>query len=151
MKNRNLIIGIVLAVLLLGGGFYFLSQKKAPETETAVFGPTEAPVLSLTPEDIGLTLTSTIGNRKVILGVSKTQDIASLDYELSYLSKGDIPRGAIGHVDITTKGAPISKEIILGTCSDTCHYDEGVTSVTVLLKITKTDDKIYQVEKTLEF
>jgi len=36
--------------------------------------------------------------------------------------------------------------MIFGTCSDVCHYDSGVTDIDLIVKITKTDGKIYQVE-----
>ena len=150
MKNKNLMIGLaVLAVVLISGGYYFLSAKKAPKQEMALQSQEEQ-VMTLTPNEIGLSLTAGALNRKVVMTVANTADISSLDYELSYTSKGSIPRGVIGNLDVKEKGKPITKEILLGTCSDVCHYDEGVKSVKLTLKVTKIDNKLYQVEKTLE-
>ena len=155
MNNKTIIIGVAVLVLIVlaGGGYFALSSKKAAPAQ-----PTEAPVqaqeamvLTLTPSDLGLTLTSTSDNKKVIMGLANTSDIASIDYELSYTSKGNIPRGVLGNIDVKAKGTAIKKEILLGTCSDVCHYDQDVSSVKLVLKVTKTDDKIYSVEKILDF
>ena len=85
--------------------------------------------------------------KRIIMEITETEDLTSIEYQLSYTSKGDIPRGVIGTAEV--KGSTIRKEIILGTCSDVCHYDQDVSDIKLILKITKTDGKIYQVEKSL--
>lgn len=136
-------------VLLVGGGFLVLSgnQKAEPVPEQA---PPEEQISVIKPEEIGLTLTTASGNRKVILEVVNTQGLAGLDYELSYISKGDIPRGVIGHIDIKVPGKPVTQEITLGTCSDVCHYDQDVSDIKLILKVAKTDGTTSQVSKSLE-
>ena len=150
LKNRKVIIavGIVLLALILGI-FLFLSRNFSNQDNqnTSVL-PTQIPVPTITAESIGLTLKAGFGGKTVIVTLSNTEGISSIDYELSYLSKGDIPRGALGQLDLTKK--PVKKEITLGTCSDTCHYDEDVSNIKIVLKITKDDGKVYQSEKTLE-
>ena len=86
-------------------------------------------------------------NKKVIMEITKVEDISSLEYQLSYASKGDIPRGAIGTLE--PKGKPVKQEIVLGTCSDVCHYDQEVSDIKLLVRVTKTDNKIYSVEHSL--
>ena len=140
---------MVLAIVLIGGGSYFLSAKKPPKQELPQVQE-ESQVMTLMPQDIGLSLTAGAQNRKVIMAITNTGDIASFDYELSYTSKGNVPRGVIGNLEVKEKGKPQTKEILLGTCSDVCHYDEGVKSVKLTLKVTKTDGKVYQVEQTLD-
>lgn len=150
MKNKNLIIfvAIGLAVLIGGGLLLFSSSKKAvPAPVTQV--PPEEIVSIMKPEEIGLSLTTSSDNRKVILEVADTKDISGLDYELSYTSKGDIPRGIIGHIDIKIVGKPVSQEITLGTCSDVCHYDQDVSNIKLILKVAKTDGTTSKVEKSL--
>jgi len=151
MKNKNLIIAgiVILILIIIGGGIFVLSSKKSvkpAETPTQ----TEEEILEISADEIGLKLTMASNGKGVILQVDKTEDINSLDYQLSYNSKGDIPRGAIGHIDVKIKGQPIKKDIVLGTCSDVCHYDEGVTDIKLILKVTKSDGKIYQAETSLE-
>ena len=59
-------------------------------------------------------------------------------------------RGAIGNIEVKSKDKLIKKEIVLGTCSDVCHYDLEVSDIKLILKVTKTDGKVYQSQKTLE-
>lgn len=150
MNNKKLItfLAIGLVVLVGAGALILSSNKKAePVVEQA---PLEEQISVIKPEDIGLVLTATSDNRKVILEVKNTKGLAALDYELSYTSKGDIPRGVIGHIDIKEEGKPVRQEITLGTCSDVCHYDEDVSDINLILKITKTDGTASQTEKSLE-
>jgi len=154
MKNKKVIIGIVVFVLivLLGIGFFVLSSNKDTPEQVAVEEetPIEETVNILSPEEIGLVLTKTLDNTKVIMEIGKTDNILSLEYELSYLAKGDIPRGAIGNIENKVKGKSIKQEIVLGTCSDVCHYDEDVSDVKLIVRVTKLDNTVYSVEETLD-
>jgi|SRR3989338_2867072 len=144
-NNRNLIIvGVIFLILMIGGGI-FLATKKSPKSTIPVVQSEE--ILTLSPEDIGLSLTMGSDGKRVIMEITNTEGLTSIEYQLSYASKGDIPRGVIGTIDV--KGSIIKKEIILGTCSDVCHYDQDVSDIKVILKTTKTDGKVYQVEKSL--
>ncbi len=150
MKNKNLIIFLVVGlVILIGAGVLILSSNKKAEPVVEQV-PQEEKVTTMKPEDIGLSLTASSNNRKVILEVANTKDISGLDYELSYTSKGNIPRGVIGHIDIKVAGKPVTQEITLGTCSDVCHYDQDVSNIKLILKVAKTDGTTSKVEKPLE-
>lgn len=148
MKNKKLITFLVIGLVFLLGGFLVLSSNKKAEPVVEQ-SPIEEQITVIKPEDIGLSLTAASDNRKVILEVANTEGLAGLDYELSYISKGDIPRGVIGHIDIKAAGKPVSQEITLGTCSDVCHYDEDVSDIKLILKVAKTDGTTSQVEKSL--
>lgn len=150
MNNKKLITFLAIGLIaLVGGSFLVMSgnKKTEPPQEQA---PVEEQITVIKPEDIGLVLSATSDNRKVILEVASTKDITGLDYELSYTSKGDIPRGVIGHIDIKQAGKSVKQEITLGTCSDVCHYDEDVSDIKLILKVAKTDGTTSQVEKSLE-
>ncbi|MDE2025744.1 MAG: hypothetical protein KGJ07_04585 [Patescibacteria group bacterium] len=151
MKQKKLLIilcaVLVLLVVIVAGALMFLKNQG---------GNTNAPVAqqnqvvpTLKPDDIGLTLSiiasGKFANNGVDMKITKVMDIASVDYELAYLSKGDISRGAIGHVDVTS-GNAIDQQLPFGTCSDVCHFDTDVHQVQLTLKVTKTDGKAYQVE-----
>ena len=127
------------------GGFVLSSKKTSNSTQQAW---QEEQVLTLKPEDIGLELSLSDDSKKVTMEINKLDGITSLEYQLLYNSKDDVPRGAIGTIDI--KGDKIKKEIVLGTCSDVCHYDEAVSDIKIIVKVVKTDGKTYQVEKSLE-
>ncbi len=148
-KNKNLLIGVAIAVLfLIVGGVVLLLGKKSSSVPTAQTTQ-EQQVSMLKPEDIGLTLTMGADGQRVVMKITKTNDIASVDYELSYTSAGDIPRGAIGHTDVKVPGQSVSQEIVLGTCSDVCHYDKNVSNIKLVVKVTKTDENVFQVEQSL--
>lgn len=154
-KNRNLSIAaaVVIVVIVLGGVFFVVSSKKAVNQQTGEApAATDQPILKIAPADLGITLTAGPDNKTAILGVTNTNDIASLDYELSYMATvngAQVARGAIGHIDIKQKGTAVKQSITLGTCSDVCHYDVGVTDIKVILKINKSDGKTYQADLAL--
>lgn len=148
MKNKNLIIVAVLGliILIVVGMLIFSGSKK--EEQVVTEAPLEEQVATIKPEEIGLTLELSSDGKEVILGVANTEGISGLDYELSYTSEGDIPRGVIGHIDIKS-GKSVKQEITLGTCSDVCHYDEDVSDIKLILKVAKTDGTTVQVEQSL--
>lgn len=151
MNDKKLIIVSVIGlVILVGIGVLALSSSKKTEPAPVEQIPVEEQILEIKPEDIGLVLSASSDNRKVILEITKIEGLSALDYELSYTSKGDISRGVIGHIEIKQEGKPIKQEVVLGTCSDVCHYDEDVTDIKLILKVTKTDGSTSQVEKSLE-
>ncbi len=151
LKNRKVIVaGGIIVLLLLFVGFLFLNGKisNQNQNQNANTLPTQIPIPTITADSIGLSLKMGTAGKTVIVSLENTEGITAVEYELSYTSKGDIPRGAIGQLDLTKK--TVSKEITLGTCSDTCHYDEGVSNIKIVLKITKDDGNVYQSEKTLD-
>lgn len=144
-----MIIVLFAVLILIAGIVLFLVINKKAAQVTAEQVPSEDKVTEIKPEDIGLSLIASADNHKLILGVAKTAGITKLDYELDYTKKGDIPIGVFGHPQIGS-GQAIRQEIVLGTCSDVCHYDEDITNIKLTLKVTKTDGTVDQVEKTLE-
>lgn len=151
LKNRKFQIGAVVVVLVLLVGF-MLFKKAVTNSGQAVNNnilPTEAPVATIEASDLGLTLIESTDMRKATMEITKTDDITAVDYQLSYnaqVSGQQIPRGTIGHVDVKTPGQTISQEMLFGTCSDVCHYDTGITDVQLIVKVTKTDGKVYQAQ-----
>lgn len=150
MKKKKLITFLIIGLVVLVGGIFLVlsgNKKAEPVVEQA---PVEEQISTIRPEDIGLVLTASSDSGKVIMEVRNTEGLTGLDYELSYTSKGDIPRGVIGHIDVKQPGKKVVQEITLGTCSDVCHYDEEVSDIKLILKVAKTDGRISQVEKSLE-
>lgn len=156
MKNKKFVIvlGVLIVLVLVGGGYYLLAGKNtAPASTTSatqqVQEVSEQTIPTLTPSDLGLSLTANSNTTKVTMAITKTSDISTIDYQLSYTAKGNIPRGVIGQV-IVKPGKTMSQEITLGTCSDVCHYDQDVSGINLVLKVIKTNGKTYQVEKSLD-
>jgi hypothetical protein len=152
VKNKKtLIIAIVVVVLvLIGVTLYVLSSRNsAPAVQNNEPGTAIQTAPKIDPKEIGLTLKMGDDGKRVVMAIADTSNLSGIDYELSYTSTGGIPRGAIGHIDIKTKGKAISQEIVLGTCSDVCHYDQDVTDIKLVVKVTKSDGKIYEADLSL--
>ncbi len=150
LKNRKFqIAGIaaVALVVLLSAFVFFRNANQVGQNVNTNILPTEIPIPTILPEELGLTLEAGPKGQTVIVSVANTQGISVIEYELSYLS-GDLPRGAIGQIDVTK--SPATKEVTLGTCSDVCHYDEDVSDIKVILKVTKDDGSVFQSTATLD-
>jgi hypothetical protein len=160
-KKVGIIVGVLIVLLLLGGGGYMVMSKKGAAGPTPAVGQDSMVVGTLSPEDIGLELKPTSDGKKLRILVSKVQDIKRLDYEVTY--EADIPaseqvegedaetrttRGFSGEADIKSGESKYeSKDFDLGSCSrNICRYDTGVEEIKILMKVTKNDGKVYQVE-----
>lgn len=155
MNNNRALLVVMVLIVLAGGvtGYYFLSSKKPPTTAIPTEQTEEEVVPTIKPDEIGLKLVSRSDKKAVKFVIENVSGITNIEYELTYLASGDIPRGIIGNVEVSAKDKTIeSKYIDLGSCSSgRCKYDEGVTSVKFVFKITKEDGKVYQVEESLDF
>ena len=151
LKNPKVMIavGIVVLVLVVGLVLVVIMGKSNSSNQTANAQPTQVPVLTLQPSDIGLSFSPDASMQRGTMTITKATDIASVDYQLTYtamVSGQPVARGTIGHVDVKSPGQEISQAMVFGTCSDVCHYDTGITNATLIVKVTKTDGKIYQVQ-----
>lgn len=151
-KYKYFIIIGVLILALGGGAYYFLSANKASEKSAVQAEPTLEVIPTINPEDLGLVLTARSDKKAVKFEITNIKNISTIDYELTYLAQGNIPRGTIGHIEVNSGDSKVeTKYLDLGSCSSgKCKYDEGVTSVKLILKITKSDGSVYSSEKTLE-
>ena len=162
-KNRNvqIAIGVVLLVVIGLGGFYAVAgQSKAkPEEKQS----TEVVVQQVKPEEIGLTVEASPDKKKIRFAIAKAGGIKTIEYELIY--EADLPpseqleggedrvtRQVAGEAKIPSGESSYESEWLdLGSCSrNVCKYDQGVEKVELLLKIVKDDNKVLQVEKSLE-
>lgn len=170
LKNKTFIIAIVavVIVLLLGvGGFMFVNHNLTQGQSDDQTQNLDVDAIKLKPEDIGLKLVASPNKKQVKFIINKTEGITKIEYELSYKANSagsadsedgeegapaQINRGVAGDATITSPGKPYESDFLdLGSCSSgTCRYDTGVTSVHLLLKLTKTDGKLYQVEDDLK-
>lgn len=149
LKNSKILI--IAGIIVLVGVIGFLVWKNKQKSIEVTAPVIEEKVEEISAQDLGLTLEARADKKAVKFEITNIKDIASIDYELSYLAKGDIPRGVIGHIDVKSGDKKIVSNFLdLGTCSrSVCKYDEGVTSVSLLVKINKTDGKVLQAQKEL--
>src|SRR5665811_833728 len=106
--NKKYLIPLIAAIslILVGGAVYLFSQRNS-SNQASLIEPTMEVIPTIMPSDIGLTLTPGADGKRLYMEITNTKDITSVDYELSYTTTDDIPRGAIGHVDIKTPGQKI--------------------------------------------
>ena len=157
-RNNQIIIGVFVLLLLVGGYFFVFNKSKSP-TEDIVQDQT---VQTISAEELGLELIANPANNEVKFLIAKADKIKSIDYELTYeadssaadLADGAEPRvqrGVSGHADLVGESEYESEFLVLGSESaGTKRYDKGVESVSITLKIVKKDGKIYSAEKTLD-
>ncbi len=164
MKNKKIMISVAaVAILLLGiGGYFVLAQKN---TKPPVENPYESEdAIKIPASDIGLTMELSADEKKVRFTASKLDGATSLEWTFNY--DADIPPdqrseadgaakvsqafGSLEPVDVSGKSSYTSEYRELGTCSSGhCRYDTGVEKVNLVLKMTKTDGKVYQIEDSI--
>ena len=161
MKNKQALIGVgvALLVLVIGGYFVFSPKKASAPQDTGPKVTEEKSILTLSPEEIGLELSTINNNQKVVFKIDKPEDIKTIEYELTWGAKVedkssgsilDVVHGDQSNGPIEINGKPYKAEIVMGSCSDVCHYDKGINDIKIILKVAKTDGKLYQSKKSLE-
>lgn len=152
MQNKNAIIGIGIAavIILIGGYFLFANKTSKPSQVVPVV---EEKVEVLTPEEIGLEVQVRSDSKAMKFTITKPNGITSVDYQISYtkeINGEEVPEGLIGQVEVTPGSDELGiKYREFGTCSSgTCRYDKVISDVKLTLKVVK-DNKTYSVEKTI--
>lgn len=155
LKKFNIIIvGIILVVLVLAAiGIKMLTSPKEVVTEAT---PTPVEILPTIDSSVVVDLTFTSNKKSMVLSINNIPDNTdTIDYEISYNTGENIPKGNIGQIKVSGKKEiqRSGEELTLGTCSrGVCKYYEGVTKVSLALKFHKADgsSSIFQKEYSLE-
>lgn len=144
MNNKQTIIIIAVVILILGGGFFAMSKLLNKKTTSTTEELTPTPFMEELSKDVKVSLTASSDKREVTLTISGMQGkYKELEYELSYdTNKG--PKGTLSGskpLPLSSGQDEFTRDITLGTCSSgKCTYDEGVNSITVVIKLYKEDD-----------
>ncbi|HUD45113.1 MAG TPA: hypothetical protein VMR41_06220 [Patescibacteria group bacterium] len=170
LQSRNVLIAIVAVLILLvvgGGGYFFLSSHNnaANSNTTADAQDDQTPTAgNLQPSDIGLQLVLRADNQAIKFTANKLDGVKTLEWTFTY--DADIPAsdqtadnagskvtqefGSDSPVNVEGKSSYDSGFRELGTCSSGhCRYDTGITSVSLVMKVTKTDGKVYQIQDSI--
>ena len=173
LQNTKVLIGliVVLVVLIVGGGLFFLymkntSSQAANGTNAASSGDQsqEPTIGTMQPSDIGLQMVLRDDEKAIKFTADKLDGIKTLEWNFTY--QADIPLedqtadnvgskvtqefGSDSPVDVEGKSSYDSQFRELGTCSSgTCRYDTGLTSVQLVMKVTKTDGSVYQIQDSI--
>lgn len=160
MKDKRVLIGIsAVVVVLLIGGLLFMKLRAHPAPEVTQQEETVVPTVA--PSDLGLSFVSRPDKKAVKFTIAKVDGITKIEYFISYKHTdtsgqsedggGDISEALYGAVDVKPGQSAIETEYRdLGTCSSgTCRYHTVTSPVTLTLKITKSDGKVYSAEASL--
>ena len=162
-KNRTVLIvlGVVVGLAVLAAGWLFMVNRSNSATGDDGFID-EQVVEKMSPEEIGLTMEANSSKKAVKFMIAKADGIKSIEYQVTYEADSTAAEQSEGGEDRVQRGITgeammkggessyTSEWLDLGSCSkNVCRYDTGVSSVTLTLKVTK-DNKIYEVEQTLE-
>lgn len=136
-KNKKAAVLIVTVVVIVTVGVIWKinsSKQSKPQEESKedIFPQTQ--LIPTVDGSVVVAATSRTG-KEVLLTVSNIpRNTSAIEYELSYLARGGLPKGVIGTIDVADEDE-IERKITLGTCSSgSCVYDQGVEKVKVTLK-----------------
>lgn len=160
--GTKIIVGVVVLVIIIAAGIFFISKNNTSTTQDQTVNNNT--IQNLSANAIGLKLEASSDKHKVRYTITNASDIKSIEYELTYnanataeeQSEGadaQVQRGITGTANISSGSSSYqSSWLILGSQSaNVVRYDTGVSGVAITLKITKTDNKIYQVQDKLNF
>ena len=155
LKNKKVIAAVaVFVVLIIAGGalFLFKNQSSSGSTPDDLIATSDLPELS--PEEIGMVVTVRKDKKALMFELTKADDIARVEYTIEYekdLDGETVPEGIFGEMNIGEDGITKTDFREFGTCSaGRCRYDNVVSDVTIVLKVTKKDGKEYQVTKIVK-
>ncbi|HLD01883.1 MAG TPA: hypothetical protein VJC10_03310 [Patescibacteria group bacterium] len=156
VRKNQAIIGVVLLIVLLLGGFMILGKNSSRDDGNEVI--IEEEFESLDPKEIDLALELRNDGNAFRFVIGNTKDIDAFEYEYTYDADSKeeegvkVPRGGGSDEPVEPEDSTYESEyFFFGSCSSgTCVPDSGVESVTLTLKLTKNDGKIYQIVDTLE-
>lgn len=159
-KNGIIIAIVVILILFLGGGVFLLSRKSAPAVRPNIQSPSDQ-VVTLKPEDIGLTLSKTIytkGNSSgpaLRMEITKLDGVKSIDCEIHYSHATDTgdrtTEGLLCTIEVKPGTSTVKQDFPFATCSDVCHFQKDVSDVEAIIKIMKSDGKTYQVDQKFDY
>ena len=155
LKNKKVIAAIaVFLILIIAGGVLFLlkNQSSSGSSTDDLIATSDLPELS--PEEIGMVVTVRKDKKALMFELTKADDIARVEYTIEYEKELDgetVPEGIFGEMNIGEDGITKTDFREFGTCSaGRCRYDNVISDITIVLKVTKKDGKEYQVTKIVK-
>jgi len=162
-KNKTaLIIGGIVIVVVVAIGAYFFVSGNSNSQATQDQAVNDNQVQSIAPSVIGFKLEAAPDKKKIRFTIAKASDIKEIEYELTYEanstaqeqsegSDATVQRGITGQSNISSGSSSYqSSWLILGSQSaNVVRYDTGVKGISITVKITKNDNKVYQVQDKL--
>lgn len=157
LKNKKVLaaVAVFLVLVVLGGAFFISRNQNISSRDIDIKDEiTDSGLPSLDPSDIGMVVTLRPDGKALMFELTKTFDINSVEYTIEYEKEIEgerVPEGIFGLMNIAEDGITKTDYREFGTCSSgRCRYDNVVSDITIILKVTKKDGKEYQVEKIVK-
>ncbi len=148
-KNKKIVVGVVVGILLLVSIVVISGGRKNQETkEPEELLPTES-VIPTVGSDVNVDLISSSAGHEVTLVIKGIPSgTNSIDYELSYQTAQQGLQGVIGTIELSEGEVEVDKNLTLGTCSSgTCIYHKVVGKVRLNLRFSGDDgEKVFENE-----
>lgn len=145
--KKYIIIAVILLVIAAGVFLAYESQSSNKGVSDELI-PTPTVALPTISDDIKVGVTFGQNNQSIALKIiGLSSDLESIEYELTYITGGGLPRGVLGKITLKGGEKEVKRDdIVLGTCSSgKCVYDTGVQSVDLSLKFnTASGSKVFQ-------
>jgi len=147
------VIAILVLILVFGGIFAAINSGEDKKSSSgSLISTSDLPELQ--PSDIGMVVTVRDDGRALMFELTKADDIKTVEYTIEYEKEIDgerVPEGIFGIMNIGEDGITKTDFREFGTCSsERCRYDEVVSDITIILKVTKKDGKEYQVKEKVQ-
>lgn len=133
-KKLIIIAGCIIVIFILVNIIMSLGKKQKPQVIKTEDVLPQSQLIPTIDSSVEVDLTSS-DKKEVVLKINKIPaGTQTIEYELSYLTKEDLPKGVIGTINLKEENS-IKRKITLGTCSSgKCVYDQGVENIKVSLK-----------------
>ncbi len=131
-QNLKFIIpGVILLVIL--AWMFWPSKKTKTTTPTPAKKMEEINKIAVADRPY-VTLIPRADGKEVKMTIDFVKDAANLEYEMEYQAASLI-QGVFGTIDFAKEPAPVSKDLLFGSCSKgKCRYDEGVSGGSLTLR-----------------
>ena len=157
LKNKKIlaaISAIVILLLVVGGILGFARNQKSDQSSNSPMIGDTSNLPELSPSDIGMVVTVRKDKKALMFELTKASDINSVEYTIEYEKEIEgerVPEGIFGLMNIGEDGITKTDFREFGTCSaGRCRYDNVVSDITIILKVTKKDGKEYQVKEIVK-
>lgn len=154
--KKYAIIGFVFILIVAVAGFYLMTRNKpAKKTQTADDTQIADQVYPTIDPSVEVDLTPRADKHAVNLVVRKIpSDFSSIEYELTYETASGKMEGSLSGNPIQLKSEDHNewkREILLGTCSKTCTYHQGVKEINLTVKFnSSTGASVFQKKYSIE-
>ena len=153
MKNKYVLIAVVVLGILMGGFLAYRSMAKPQQNPAVVEEEQKESIEPLDPSVTVSVTKSKVKDNTVVLSIAGLNSkYTSISYELSYESQAIVQGVTSRPLEVGGKDSFVRDDIYLGTCSrNVCRPHTGVKKISVVLEFTNTAGKKSQSSKDYEF